>query len=617
MFSSIGFTLAGLLYILIIGIFYASKKKYTNVASKLFAFYLKVCIIFSIYEICYCLAVYFFINTNPTLCKILARIYMLFCCFDMALIYLYIKSNVKGQRYLKFSEMLTNNFVIFSLSLVICSMVMSLFTSIDFELIDKWWVVKGTYYVPLYVLGFYGFSFIAKSIILDLKGNTRNRVVFSISFILFFLAVVVHIAFYRYTMCSLFCDTVLVSLYFLVESQDSYLVNELNDERRRADKADGEKRDFLAKISHEIRTPMNTIIGLSDNLLDQGQSIPSQEAMQDMKNIYSAGKSLLDVVNNIILYSQIENGNEKISEEEYSIVDVFNELSGYANSMMDKRRVSFVYDVNPNIPSKYYGDREKVFRILLNLLSNAIKFTNDGKITISLLADKMENGSVSLLFIVKDTGSGIKDNKIDYLFNEVKSSSMMNGSGLGLVLTKKLVDLLGGSIKYESKEGMGSSFSVIINQKVASLDPIGDVNSLYAQKINEFSYFDCSNYRMLIVDDNEIDLKVLERLLRFYRIRVDLINNGQDALEMYKLNRYDIIIVDHLMPGMDGIDTLKAFKRFKKVKTPPVIVMTANVVTELKDTYFKVGFSDYLTKPVDVNELNNLMKKYFNKDEVR
>jgi CheY-like chemotaxis protein len=416
---------------------------------------------------------------------------------------------------------------------------------------------------------------------------------------------------------SLFFDTVLVSLYFLVESQDSHLVYELNEEKMKADKADSEKKDFLAKISHEIRTPMNTIIGLSDNLLDQGQSVVPEEAMQDMKNIYSAGKSLLDVVNNIMLYSQIENGNEKVSEDEYSIVELFNELSAYANSMIDKRRVTFVYDVNSNIPSRYFGDKEKLYRILLNLLSNAIKFTNDGKITISLLADKMENGAVSLLFIVKDTGTGIKDNKIDYLFNEVKSSSMINGSGLGLVLTKKLVDLLGGTIKYESKEGMGTSFSVIVNQKVASLDPIGDVNSLYAEKINEFSYFDCSNYRMLVVDDNEIDLKVFERLLRFYRIKVDLINNGQEALEMYKRNHYDIIVVDHLMPGMDGIDTLKELKRYKKIKLPPVIVMTANVVTELKDTYVKAGFADYLTKPVDVNELNVLMKKYFNKDEVR
>ena len=617
MFPSIGLTVAGFIYVLVIGLFYFTKKRYTNVASSLFNFFIKVVLLFSVFEICNSLVLYYCLDTHPLLCKFMVRVYTLFSLFVLALIYLYIKSNVKGERYSRVRELFTDNLLIFSLALVFCGMVVSFFTTIEFVKDAGVVLVRGTYYTPIYVLGAYGFIFIGKSIIFDLKDDKNGRVVFSISFFLYFLAVLFHIGFNRYTMMSLFFDTVLVSLYFLVESQDFHLVYELNEEKRKADKADSEKKDFLAKISHEIRTPMNTIIGLSDNLLDQGQSVAPDEAMQDMKNIYSAGKSLLDVVNNIMLYSQIENGNERVSEEEYSIVELFNELSAYANSMIDKRRVTFVYDVNSNIPSKYFGDKEKLYRILLNLLSNAIKFTNDGKITVSLLADKMENGAVSLLFIVKDTGSGIKDNKIDYLFNEVKSSSMINGSGLGLVLTKKLVDLLGGTIKYESKEGMGTSFSVIVNQKVASLDPIGDVNSLYAEKINEFSYFDCSNYRMLVVDDNEIDLKVFERLLRFYRIKVDLINNGQDALEMYKRNHYDIIVVDHLMPGMDGIDTLKALMRYKKIKLPPVIVMTANVVTELKDTYVKAGFADYLTKPVDVNELNILLKKYLLKDEVR
>ena len=613
MFAGIGLTVSGLLYLSIIAFSYFSKKRYVNVASNIFSLLIRSNIIFTLYEIICIICLYKIGDSNLDLCRLLTIIFISYGIFEFNLIYLYIKSNFTEVKYNSFIELFANNYVIFTFCLSVCAIFISFFTTFYIYDVKEATTIGGTIFVPINIVLIYGIIFLIKSFILDLKNNSNKKVATFIIMFLYISLIVFQVLLPRYMMISLLYNLIVVALYFLFESQDYQLVSELIETKRQTEIAYKERKEFLSKISHEVRTPMNTIIGLSENILDQAGHAPVLEVKQDMKNVYYSGKTLLDVVNNILLFSQLEAEKIVLEESDYAIIDIFNELSSYANSMIDKRRVSFVYDVNSSLPSRYYGDKNKISRILLNLLSNSIKYTNDGKITIALYSEKLEDDKVKLVFVIRDTGIGIKDNKLNVLFDN-KDSDGIVGAGLGLVLTKKLVDFLNGDIKFESIEGSGTTFYVDIVQKVTSLEPIGDVNNLYLEKVDDFVYFDCSNYRMLVVDDNEIDLKVYDRLLKFYKIDLDLVNNGNDALKLYKKNHYDLIFVDHLMPEME---TFKSLKKFKKKKLPPVVILTANVITELKDTYNKVGFSDYMSKPLDVNELNKIMKKYFYEKEVR
>ena len=273
-------------------------------------------------------------------------------------------------------------------------------------------------------------------------------------------------------------------------------------------------------------------------------------------------------------------------------------------------------DISPLIPSKLYGDQTKLFQILLNILTNAVKYTEVGKIKLSLYCD-INNDIANLHFKVSDTGYGIKKEDFDKVFkkfsrlDEAKTNEI-EGTGLGLVITKKYTNLLGGNIWFESEYQVGTTFYADIPQKII------DNTKIVFEENKEIDVkeekLDCSNYRVLLVDDNKLNLKVASKLLSMYKFNIDTLESAKECI--YKIKEgevYDIIFMDHMMPEMDGIEAMHILKKLDDYKVPPIVALTANAITGMKEMYLKEGFDDYLSKPINVSELDKIINKYFRK----
>ena len=405
-------------------------------------------------------------------------------------------------------------------------------------------------------------------------------------------------------------------IYFTLENPDLYLISELKKAKQKADDSSKAKSDFLSNMSHEIKTPMNAIIGFSESIMND-QDLDMSQVENDIKHIYSAGGSLLEIINNILDISKIESGEETIETKEYNLASVILELHSIIDARLAGTKVRFTTNIDESLPVKIAGDKTKVFQILLNILSNAIKYTEVGRIELKIKGEI--NRDVVILHIrVSDTGIGIKEEDYNKIFEKFSrlddaTANEIEGTGLGLVITKKLVDMMNGQIWFESKYGAGTDFYVDITQTIVDRSFMGDIFTSEATNKNAANkYFDCSKYRVLVVDDNELNIKVAKKLLGPYNFQITTLNNGQDCVNLIKSGEeYDLIFLDHMMPGMDGIEVLHVLKGLESYNIPPVVALTANAITGMRDMYIKEGFDEYLSKPINISELNKIIEKYF------
>ena len=393
-------------------------------------------------------------------------------------------------------------------------------------------------------------------------------------------------------------------IYLSIANPDLNMIEDLNMAREGVERANKAKSEFLSNMTHEIRTPLNAIVGFSEALSEEEMSAENKE---DVEIINNSAVNLLDIVNGILDISKIDSGKLEVTKSTYILNKLINEVIVVANKRKGEKPIEIKANVNKDLPQVLNGDAIKVRTILTSILSNAVKYTESGKVTIDVDGYVKED-KIRLIINIEDSGKGIKKETLPTLFTSYElgeKSGTIEGSGLGVALTKKLVELMGGKIHVKSGEGVGTSFIIGIDQDIIAKTS-NEVEGIYSE---ELEIYDLSGKKILVVDDNGVNLKVAKRLLKEYKIEVDLAESGQECIDKVKTNKYDLIMMDDFMPVMDGPTTLTNLKQIEGFNIP-VIALTANSESDSKSKYVGLGFNNYLAKPIVKEELNKELKEF-------
>ena len=401
-------------------------------------------------------------------------------------------------------------------------------------------------------------------------------------------------------------------MYHTVENPDVKMLEEVTLAKEQADKANAAKTDFLSNMSHEIRTPLNAIVGFSQNLYEE--DIPDT-AKDQVKDIITASNNLLELVNGILDISKIEANKLEIINDEYSFKRVFDELCSLAHARMGDKDLILRTQYDESIPKVLYGDKLRVKQVILNILTNSIKYTKKGFVEFKI-SSIIKDDVCRLIISVEDSGIGIKQENIEKLFTKFQrfeeKNSTIEGTGLGLAITKKLVELMNGQIIVQSVYGQGSKFTIALDQRIIN-NPTIDLEADDKITLDSETY-DLTGKKVLVVDDNNLNLKVASKLLSKYNLTIELVSSGRECLEKIQSGAtYDLVLLDDMMPKMSGVETLCELKKIEGYNIPTVI-LTANAIAGMREKYLRDGFDDYLAKPIDKGELNKVLKEFVMKN---
>lgn len=499
-------------------------------------------------------------------------------------------------------------------------MLINIYTGWVFTFDENGSYLHGPYYSAIFIFQAVCHILSITLLISDRKKLEKRQLASIWLFMVFILAgYILQVVFFQKTLLVfyMFSLAAMTSL-FVIETPDylklSDALKEVEEQKKRADVANQAKSEFLAKMSHEIRTPINAVIGMDEMILRDCKDDEIKGYAFDIKN---AAEALLSTINDILDLSKVESGKMEIVPVEYDVSSMLHDVSNMIEFRAKEKGLDFIVDIDENIPSRLYGDDIRIRQIMVNLLTNAVKYTEKGSVTYSVSSD-ITDDICTLHISVIDTGMGIKEEDQEKLFEQYQRLDMeknrhIEGTGLGMSITLQLLNLMDSELNVQSEYNKGSKFYFDIKQDIKDITPIGSLQERIKEQNSTYNYgvtFTAPKAKILLVDDNYMNRKVARSLLRDTRIRIDEAAGGYECLECVKDTHYDIILLDHMMPDLDGIKTLRIMREndMYKCKGTPVVALTANMVAGAKEMYETEGFDSFLGKPIRPERLEELIR---------
>lgn len=618
LFSS-AISLVGLCYsIVIMGLYLWKRRvKRKRKVANLFFTILVIFLVFLGFLDIGCVVAIAGMDKHPVFTEVLCRLHILADIIFTSVSLFYIYS-------VTINEALITNYTkvrrVLGVSLIVIDMLIYLLTfmlpiAYHTNINPNYLLICGPGMYPIYILSLMGAIASVIMIWKYKKTNPKELTVpvayFSVVFL--FFSIIVFVVFeYRFNMIYIMYVFLINALFFTVESQDTKLLAQAEESRREAEIANKAKSDFLSSISHEIRTPMNTILGFSQALLEE-KNLTQDLVKHDVKDIKQASGDLLELINNILDISRIESGKETLESKEYRIEDLLMEINSVTSAKVSRDVLDFKINVDGNIPTKFKGDPDKIYKILVNTLANAISHTKFGSVSLDVGGAYVgENYKLSL--IIANTGHEMTEAEFNRSFEDFSEEGASIGTDsvkLGLIVAKRLVDIMGGTIDFRNEKGKGTRYLISLDQAVVDDMKVGAI-SFDNSGVVERKPLDLSGKKVLVVDDNIVNIKLAIRLLEQFNLEVNSCLNGRDCIDLIKKNHYDVLFLDHMMPDLDGIATVHILR--DDGCTIPIIALTANSYSGSRDRYISEGFTDYLAKPFKYKDLHKILQKYLGGD---
>ena len=415
-----------------------------------------------------------------------------------------------------------------------------------------------------------------------------------------------------------------VQYLYKVNQVRGYIVRLTDDSKqqeyiRQLDMISTNKSNFLSNVSHEIRTPINSVLGMNEMILRECEDPKIREYAL---NIASSGKTLLQLINDVLDLSKIESGKLEVIPVEYNLADIIHDLETMIRPLIKTDNITLHIETSEHLPKTLSGDAIRVKQMLTNILTNAVKYTEKGSILFRIDGERIGDSFV-FKYIVKDTGKGIKESDIGNLFNAFErvdqlKNSGIEGTGLGLAITRKFALLMGGDITVESTYGEGSTFTIVVPQKVIGEELMGDYHIHHRENVRKAytESFHAKNAKLLAVDDVKMNLMVQKGLLKRTQVQITCCSSGKECIEAVKKEHYDMILLDHMMPELDGVETLELIRKEHYCDDTPIIALTANADIKARDQYLAFGFTDYLSKPIDPPMLEKIILEHLPKEKI-